>query len=206
MRVDTPSTLPTLLTVRPPAGRDAAVLGDTLTLTGQGIGSGAPRVALAHARWSQPILLAPLPGFGANDLQITLPIDPASWPAGPYTATVRLVDGDRERTTEPVPFALAPTITSPLPLIADRTGRDANLSLTCAPAVLPTQRVALLVGEVEAPAARRDAPTQTLDFTLVDAPVGTFFVRLRVDGVESDLLDHTADTPTFDLKRQLTIT
>ena len=41
-------------------------------------------------------------------------------------------------------------------------------------------------------------PTSTLTFQLGDVPPGAQWVRLTVDGVESLLVDRSAEPPTFD--------
>lgn len=196
--------LPELRAVRPPQGRGFAELGDALTLSVRG--DGVPIVALAHARWAGPVELVPTPGDDPGELALTLPADPEAWPAGPYSVTVVFRDGPHARTTQPVPLALAPKITSPLPLTAVRDSPEvATVTLACAPHVLPAQRVALVLDDREVAAHPRQAPTDTLVFTVSPAPAGSFRARLRVDGVDSDLLDRSASTPTFDPDLRLTI-
>jgi hypothetical protein len=52
-----------------------------------------------------------------------------------------------------------------------------------------------------------DHPTQTaaLTFVIDEAPVGTHLVRLRVDDIDSLIVDRTATPPVF-LDRRLVIT
>ena len=55
------------------------------------------------------------------------------------------------------------------------------------------------------PASAHAAQTDSLSFELPHAPLGKRFVRLRIDGVDSLLIDFTADPPVFDPARMLEI-
>jgi hypothetical protein len=71
------------------------------------------------------------------------------------------------------------------------------LSLTVAPAVRAGQIVRLALGDMEyAPSPFPDLAT-TLGFVIPDAPVGRHIPRLRVDGIDSPIVDMTAATPKF---------
>jgi hypothetical protein len=70
---------------------------------------------------------------------------------------------------------------------------------------LPTQRVTLVVGESEAPAQPHTARTNTLTFRFKQLPAGDYFVRLRVDGVESLLVNRAASPPAFDNSQKVTV-
>jgi hypothetical protein len=58
--------------------------------------------------------------------------------------------------------------------------------------------VSLIVGSVEAGAAPFAAPTGALSFLVPGLPPGDYWVRLRVDGVESPIVDRTQTPPVFD--------
>jgi hypothetical protein len=82
---------------------------------------------------------------------------------------------------------------------------DGNVAvtLTCSPEVRPEQRAALLVGGREVLAEPHPTQTDTLTFefgnpTPADEPDPVeHFVRLRVDGVDSLLIDRTGAVPAF---------
>jgi hypothetical protein len=93
---------------------------------------------------------------------------------------------------------------------ATRNGNKITITLSCSPEVLPAQRVALLLGSDEVPAEPHAAETANLTFIALDDPPGKFvsgdyFVRLRVDGVDSLLIDHTVQPPQFKASQKLTI-
>jgi hypothetical protein len=99
-----------------------------------------------------------------------------------------------------VALAIAPeitTLTTP-PQEFPRDGQGtAALSIGCRPDVRPTQRASLILGSREVLADPHPAATNTLGFTVENAPVGLHFVRLRVDGTDSQLVDRSASPPVF---------
>ena len=83
-----------------------------------------------------------------------------------------------------------------------------TLTVTCRPKVWKTQQVTLVVGERELAAEPIAADkTSTLQFkdkaTLL--PSGEYWLRLRVDGVESILVDRAKRPPAFDSSQKVTI-
>lgn len=77
--------------------------------------------------------------------------------------------------------------------------------MRCKPEVGPEQRAALLVGELEIPARPRTTRTDTLTFVTGSLVAGQYFVRLRVDGVDSLLVDRSVTPPVFDPDQKVTI-
>jgi hypothetical protein len=105
---------------------------------------------------------------------------------------------------------------------------DVTIALHCSPAVQQTvqrieqgtevtalqeQRVTLLFGDREVPLVFPPAPNpptvpiafQDLSFDLGAIPPGEYFVRLRVDGVDSLLVDRTVTPPQFDQSQKVVI-
>jgi len=41
------------------------------------------------------------------------------------------------------------------------------------------------------------APAATLDFVIANAPVGDHLARLRIDGIDSPIIDRAAEPPVF---------
>jgi hypothetical protein len=125
-----------------------------------------------------------------------------------------MTDGADVRTTNELPLTLAPRITSALPLNVARQGNgSAEITLQFKPLFRPGQRAVLLVGDREVPAEPLPTPpdppdpTDTLTFIVKDAPVGTHFLRLRIDGVDSILVQRPpGQPPVFDATQKVTIT
>ena len=99
-------------------------------------------------------------------------------------------------------LALAPRIDGIAAATADGT---TTFTVQTTPDVRPGQRAALIVGEREVAADAHPAQTGTLTFQAEDIAPGTYAVRLRVDGVESILIDRTTSPPSFLASQQVTV-
>src|SRR5262249_16617678 len=162
------SPFPTLDAVTPPNRQPAAKLGDTLTLTGRNLSGGPVAIQFTSTRLAQPIPLSPEPEESDSKLTVLVPNEPAQFPAGMYTvAAVVKSDKEGDRVSNELALAIAPVITSDMPMRPRRgRGRQITLNLTCAPEVRPDQRVALLLGSREIPAAPRTEQTAQLTFVV----------------------------------------
>lgn len=214
---DTDSPFPAVLSVEPATGQLAAVLGGELIVKGQRLEAGTLAVVIQNPRLDAPLELTPLAGATAEEVRARLELDPATdaatFVAGVYTLALVLDRGTpQERTTNEVPFALAPRLPAPPeagepPSIEAARAGDGTVTVTvrCRPEVLPSQRVTLVVGETEAPAQTHAARTNTLTFNYSQMPAGEYHVRLRVDGVQSLLVDRAASPPAFDATQKVTV-
>jgi hypothetical protein len=63
----------------------------------------------------------------------------------------------------------------------------------------------LILGDRAVEARARTTITGTLEFDVADAPVGEFFIRVRIDGVDSLLVDRSVTPPVFDPDQKVTI-
>jgi hypothetical protein len=191
---------PTLISVTVPERRMSAHLGDTLIVEGQKLDGTSLAVRLAGPRLSQPVELSVASGNTATRLETTILNTPTTLPAGLYSLAV-LVQRPGEtfrRTTNELTLVLAPQITTALPATFARDGNgDATISLVVQPEVQPAQRVALLLGDLEITALPRSTQTNTVAFVVRGATPGTYLVRVRVDGVDSEVVNRTATPPEF---------
>jgi hypothetical protein len=184
----------------------SARLGDTLVLTGRRLAGGG--VHLAH-RLAGPFDLPPDQPAGATRLEVTLPNTPAargSWPAGLYAASVAVPVAGRSRTSNELPFPLAPRLSN----IQAGPRADDSVPVTVAfsPDVHHGQRASLLLADREVLADDPPAEGATSDhltFTVAGATPGTFLVRLRIDGVDSLPFDPLASDREFDPAQQVAI-
>ncbi|HEY0395142.1 MAG TPA: DUF4255 domain-containing protein [Candidatus Elarobacter sp.] len=195
--------LPQLFAADPPNAQPAVRLGEKLTFTGLHLDGANAGVRFSHALWSAPVELAPdVATATATSLVVTIPNDPAAWPAGFYTAEL-LVQRTGEtfrRVTNQLGFALAPSFT----LVQD-LAHPTNFTATVTPQVRAEQRATLILGDREIGAdAPRPAALDTLTFTAALDP-GLYWSRLRVDGVDSLLVDRTTAPPAFDPSQQVTV-
>lgn len=185
--------------------------GDTLTITGSRLSGGSVSVEFSSPRLAQPRSVPVLPGASDSTVSVLVPIDPA-FPAGLYSVSVRIVStlptGETEkRSSNEVAVSLAPKLTSGVPATVSAVEGKVSLSLGCAPAVVEGQRVSLLFGDREIIADVAARPATSLNFTILNAAAGAYFVRLRVDGADSTMLvDRAAKPATFDPARKVTVT
>ncbi|HEY6168581.1 MAG TPA: DUF4255 domain-containing protein [Verrucomicrobiae bacterium] len=195
--------------------RRSCRLGETLAILGHHFAgpTGDKSAVTVRVRFQTSALATPLefviPAASRDDERITLqiPNDPVALPAGFYQLAVLVnpvAEADRIWETNEWPLLLAPRITSALPLNVARTNvagdfGDAAITLDCAPQVRPSQRASLALGDREVPAEAHETPTATLKFVAKKTRAGSYRLRLRVDGVDSQLLDFSDPArPMFD--------
>ena len=200
------SPFPALEDIQFPNRQIAARLNDILVLTGQHLDGSAVGVVFNHPLWNAPIEIAPLAGGTATYLQVQLPNSPTTWPAGFYTVAV-MVQRPGEtvrRATNQLSLAVAPRIT-----IAPASTPQAPsivYMVNCDPEIRPEQRASLLIADAEVLADPHATQTATLTFTGTNIQPGSYFVRLRVDGVDSLLVQRDVTPPAFDPTQQVIVT
>ena len=198
--------------VQPPGSETSAVLGNDLLITGHDLDGTNVSVEVSHPRLQNPIPLPAPSNATATAVTVNLPNQPQNFPAGFYTISVSVIrPGETsKRTTNALPFAIAPQILANPPINAARNGDKVTITLACSPEVLPAQRVALLLGADEVLGGAASRADGNLTFVAVDDPpgkfaVGDYFVRLRVDGVDSLLIDRSVQPPKFKASQKVTI-
>lgn len=212
---------PTLLSVTPPARQSAARLGDTVALAGVRLAGSNLRARLRHRLLAAPVELVATVDASGSAASFTLPSDAAAQdalPAGLWQLSLALVPPGElvERETNAMALLLAPdaAIASDaglgLPAIAlARAGAPELVTATlfARPRVRPEQQAVLALGATTAVAARRLLASDALVFSLPGASVaaGPQWLRLRVDGVDSLLVDKAAQPPRFDPTQQVAV-
>jgi hypothetical protein len=197
----TPSVLPrvpVISTVAPPAKLPVAQLGKVVTLEGFHLDGTNRSVVLTNDRFNIEESL-PATGGGATKLEFSIPATRAAdFPAGVYRVGGRVQPpGDSQvRITNQLALTLAPDIAG-LPMTVTRSGTTASFALTFTPAARPGQLVRLVLGGSEYVPQPFTSPTTTLNFVIPDAPVGNHLTRLRIDGIDSPIIDVEARPPKF---------
>ncbi len=178
--------------------------GDTVTLAGHHLAGTQRQIVLRNDRFGI-VQALPVPDTALEgDIDFVLPDLPNDLPVGVYRIELRVQRPTEAaaRVSNALPVALAPAITSfpPLAIVRD-PGPDGvlHLSIGCTPAVRPGQRVALMMDGAEAPALPFAAPTTTLAFDFGRAPPAGAapLLRLKVDGIESVVVNRAAKPPVF---------
>jgi hypothetical protein len=196
---------PALDQIQFPNSQTSALLGDSLILTGNNLDGTSVSLVFNHPLWTAPVEIPPQPGGTATQVTVTIPNSPANWPAGFYTVNL-MVQRPTEtyrRTTNQLSFGLAPKITiAP----ASAAGPNITYTVTCSPEVRPEQYAALLLGDQEIVAQPHTTQTASLSFIAQNLSAGAYFVRLRIDGVDSQLVNRAVTPPVFDPTQKVTVT
>lgn len=196
---------PALEDLELPNKQTSARLGEVLILKGHHLDGSNIGVVFHHPLWTDPVEVPPQPGSTQGQISVQLPNAPVVWPAGIYTvaALVQRPGETYRRSTNVMSFALAPAMT-----IAPQNAAGPNVAyvVTCSPEVGPEQRAALLLGDREILAEPHAAQTGTLTFNAENLVAGDYFVRLRVDGVDSLLVNRAVTPPVFDPTQKVTVT
>ena len=185
-----------------PGSRIAAHLGDSIAVLGQHLDGSGHALLLSLPRLGIEHRLEPASSAGAQRVEFNLPNAPADIPAGNYLVTMELVRPGESAvlTTSEGNLQIAPEITSlttPPEVFLRDADELATLTLGCRPQVLPNQRASLLLGSREVVSEPHALPASSLTFRIARAPVGVHQVRLRVDGVDSQLVDRSVSPPVF---------
>lgn len=204
--------VPILTSVLPGDGHPVMRLGGRVVISGFALDGAGPGAEVS-VRFAEPgtgvaLVMAPLAPAAPNRLVVDLPelapvtpgspaegtpVDPASWRVGPYFVDVILRKPDgREVVSNALPLALAPASTPSVAAVAGGT----EITMSCAPPIRPGQGVAILAGShmevLDSPAAPAGDVSATFAGLSGDVPV-----RLRVDGIDSPVIDLTTTPPSL---------
>lgn len=211
---------PTLLSVELPNKQSAARLGDTITLGGVRLEGSGVRARLRHRLLTTAVELPATVAVGGHSADFTLPNDAAAQadlPAGllqldlvltPTGETVERESNALALQLAPDPVIIADAGLGLPAIILVRGGAPPTVSVQMfsRPRVRPEQTAVLALGTLTATAARRSAATDPLLFAFPNSlAAGAQRLRLRVDGIDSLLVDKAATPPRFDPGQQATV-
>lgn len=195
---------PTIESAAATSGQPAATVGSIVELTGHHLDGTNPTVLLSNSRFDihQSV---PAAGGGSNSrVSFTVP----SLPAGLYQVAVQVIrPGESDpRLSNTLALVIGPEITTPMPMAVVRDGSgSATIVLSVQPQVQPGQSASLLLGTTEVPLAPITVATGTLTVAVPGAAAGEFLLRVRVDGIDSPIIDRSAVPPVF-YNHRVTIT
>jgi hypothetical protein len=194
--------LPTLTGVAPPAHQPVARIGDTIDLQGHDLDGSGRQVILSNDLFKIDLTIAALapPASGANALlQFKLEsAQAANLPVGVYRVGGRVLRAGETnpRDTNRLGLTLAPQMSN-LPLnVARDGGGTASFTVQFTPALRAGQTAVLVLGQDEYLPKTFVPPVSALAFAIPNASVGSYPARLRIDGVDSPIIDVSADPPT----------
>ncbi|HEY1910196.1 MAG TPA: DUF4255 domain-containing protein [Vicinamibacterales bacterium] len=196
---------PALDSIQFPKAQTSALSGDTLVLTGNNLDGTSLGLVFSHPLWTTTVEVSPQPGSSATQVTVAIPNSPTTWPAGFYTISlaVQRPGETYRRFTNALSFAVAPKITV-TPTSA--AGPNVTYTVTCVPDVWPAQSAVLLLSDQQVSAQPHAAQTATLTFDGAGLAAGDYYVRLRIDGVDSLLVNGAVTPPVFDPTQKVTVT
>jgi len=194
--------VPTISAVSPANKLPVAQAGRPVTLEGFHLAGTTPQVLLMNDRFEILEALDP-DGGNSSGMVFTIPASrPVDFPVGVYRVGARLqaTGDDSIRESNQLALTLAPRIDGP-PANVSRNGTAASFTLNCLPAVRRGQLVRLAIaGQEHAPLEFSAATTTSLDFEIQNMPTTELPFSLRVDGIDSPMIDMEAKPPAFNQK------
>ena len=210
LRPDLMAGVPTLTGIAPRDGQQVMRLGGEVRLTGHALAGGEARVRFTRPGSAEVLELAPLAPSTPHRVTFRLPggaplapadpaagsaADPGAWRIGTYTVELVIRDEDgRESTSNALAIALAPRST---PAVAADPG-GVRLTMSAEPPIRPGQSVAILLGRqmqlLDSPAS----PVSEAEAVFAGLrPGAKLAARLRVDGIDSPVIDMASDPPSL---------
>ena len=195
----------------PPGGQPVARLGETIDLRGHHLDGTGRTVLLTNDRFEiEKEIDAESTGGRGVDAILLLLGQAADFPVGAYRVGARVLrPGETEpRETNRLAMTLAPTSSGCRSVVARDGAGTASFTLNFRPQLRAGQSVVAGAGPAGVPAAslRRRPPT-SLNFVIENAPVRPHphLARLRIDGIDSPIIDRSVDPPVF-LNQRIVIT
>jgi len=148
----------------------------------------------------------PATGGSATKLEFSIPTSRAAdFPAGIYkvAARVKLPTEADPRLSNQLALTVAPHVDN-LPQTVNAGGGTASFTLNFTPEVREGQSVRLLLGTAEFTPQPFTAPVASLNFQIPNAPLGDHLARLRIDGIDSPIIN-TGKTPPEFFNRRIKI-
>lgn len=184
--------VPELASITFPSALPSARPGDRLILRGKRLDGPEVRVRFENPRIGD-IAVAPEAGGSGDTLAVTIPDVPDEWVAGLYHLSVstRGATGQPARSTNRLAFQLSPIpdLQSAQTKVSRLGDGGLKIEMEMRPQIQREQRVELILGDTLVEAQPRPGKTSNATFLLPDLPADTYRVRLRVDGVQSWLIN-----------------
>lgn len=202
--------VPTIIDIEPPNQQTSVRLGESLTLNGHHLDGDNIRVQLSNRSLQDPILINPEDGSTSTRITIQIPNQPGTWIAGIYQVVVLVEQpipfspGETEqKASNAVPLILAPSFSNVS--VNREPDNDVTVTLTASPEVRAGQMVSLILGQNESIAEPFEGQIADLTFRFTNLVAGDFWARLRVQGVDSLLIDRSTTPPTFIPSQRITV-
>ena len=218
VRANLQPPFPALQAVLPPHRQTAVRMGEMLACSGQELDGDQVRVLFRQTRTARTLELPASSGATATGFQVQIPPDPPAesveddsplnpdnWQIGVYGVSAVIERaGEPDRITGELPLAVAPRVSVAVSVVDE----DVTFTATVSPKVWKNQQARLLIADRQLPAepiATDKSATLTFKAKTAEVPSGAQWIRLRVDGIDSILVDRSGALPQFDTTQQVTI-
>jgi hypothetical protein len=200
---------PTLEAVQYPGRQHGVQLGDELLMKGHHLKGDTVDIKFRHLPTG--IENTRLASSTPSDKEIRFIIPnggPGIWPPGPYSASAIIhKTGEPDKTSNAIGFMLLPTIIVPITIapLSPFVPKGFEATITFTPAIEPTQKASLLLGDKEFKSKDHPVSTTVLSFEMRNVDAGDYFIRLRIDGADSLLIIDSVTPPVFNPAFKVTI-
>jgi hypothetical protein len=181
-------------------GQPVTRLDHVVDLNGHHLDGTGRTVLLGNDRFGIDESLPAAATGGAALMQFTIPAARAAdFPVGAYRVSARVLrPGETEpRETNRLAMTLAPDLLGlPINVVRDGAG-TASFTLNFTPALRAGQQAVLVLGRQEIAPQPFVPPVTALSFVVPQALVGSHLARLRIDGIDSPIIDRAAHPPAF---------
>ena len=195
---------PTILAIEYADQQVAGRLGETVAIVGHHLNG--PNVRAQLLLQSEELVADfPLSGTPSNTrVEFALPGDATTWRAGLYQLSLTMDDSNGiPIESNRVPLTIAPAFSN---FNAVRNADDSvSVSITVNPEMHNNQSVSLIVGQTEQVVETFSGPTSNAIFEFPSLSAGNHWTRVRVDGIDSILINRDVDPPQFHVTEQVAI-
>jgi hypothetical protein len=200
---------PTIETLEYPAGQQGLQPGDELLLKGHHLKGDSVTLLFKHLVSASEISRAATGTPQDSEIRFLLPsIEPAIWSPGIYSVKAVIhKSGGPDKTSNDIGFILAPAISiiQILPLSPPEP-KGYVVSVTFSPNILPLQQAYLLLGDRQFTSLAHPAATNVLNFEMRNVEAGDYYIRLRIEGADSLLINNTVTPRVFKPAHKITLT
>jgi len=188
---------PTLMSIEYPNQQIAAHLNETIVITGFNLNGPNVRAKLQMLSVEQVEDFPLLANANNERVEFVLPNDAEVWRAGVYELSLTMDndDGDPIESNK-LPLTIAPQFSG---FSASRNPDDTiSVDITISPEVHDVQSVSMILGQTQqAVQALTVSFTEDVSFIFPDIPGGNYWARVRVDGIDSLLINRSSTPPSF---------
>lgn len=200
---------PTLMAIEYPAQQISARLGETIVITGFNLNGTNVRAKLQMLSVEQVDNFPLLPNANNERVEFVLPTDVAVWRAGVYQLSLTMDndDGDLIESNQ-LTITIAPSFSG---FTTSRNPDNTiDVEITIKPEVTETQSIIMIIGQIQKVAKKIAFPpgiksVDKVQFKFSDIPDGEYWARVRVDGIDSILINRAGPEPKFHLDHKVVV-